>query len=219
MNDFDYDVMQKKRVAAGARHRVNGSKSKFVSLPSDYMTAAEKRRLNGKVNTYKMNEPISYGEFKKMPTELQEKYLNGLNSRFGVGAKTIGEDLFHKSANALNEYIRAHGIKMARGNRLSEKERELWEAWLAGEDLKKPVLIDDIEEVIEPVVVKTLPKEENELKSERVSVCLTGKVTANALMKLFAGLCIPDGECRVFLEIQQIAQERNKAVCYGQQAD
>lgn len=210
MDDFSYDVMQKKRIASGARHRRCGSKSKFVRLPSDYMTPAEKRRMNGKVNTYKMNDPISYGEFKAMPSELQEKYLNGLVSRFCVGMKTIGEELFHKSANTLNEYCRTHGLKVARGKKLSEKEREVWEAWISGEEIKNPVFIDEIEEAREPAVVMTLPlrKEvpvtESELKADRVSLCLTGEITTNALMKLFSGLCIPDGECRVNIEIQKV---------------
>ena len=215
MDDFSYDVMQKKRIASGARHRKCGSKSKFVSMPSDYMTAAEKRRMNGKVNTYKMNDPISYGEFKAMPSELQEKYINGLKSRFGVGLKVIGEELFHKSANTLNEYTRTHGLKLMNGKkRLSAKEREIWEAWLASEELKKPAFIEEIEEVREPAAVVTLPlrKEvpvtESELKADRVSLCLTGEITVNALMKLFSGLCIPDGECRVNIEIQKVGYEQ-----------
>lgn len=101
MDDFSYDVMQKKRIASGARHRRCGSKSKFVSLPSDYMTPAEKRRMNGKVNTYKMNDPISYGEFKAMPAELQEKYLNGLISRLGVGKKRLAKSCFTRAGTRL----------------------------------------------------------------------------------------------------------------------
>ena len=52
MNDFDFDVLQKKRIARGAYHRKNGSKSKRCTLPSDYLTAAEKRKLNGEVMDY-----------------------------------------------------------------------------------------------------------------------------------------------------------------------
>ena len=37
MNDFDFENMQKKRIAQGARHRVCGSKSKKCSLPSDLL--------------------------------------------------------------------------------------------------------------------------------------------------------------------------------------
>ena len=53
MHDFDYDAMQKKRIARGASHMKRGSKSKKCTLPSDYLTAAQKRRLNGPVSTYK----------------------------------------------------------------------------------------------------------------------------------------------------------------------
>lgn len=43
MNDFDYDIVQKKRVARGAFAHVNRKRGK-CRLPSDYLTAAQKRR-------------------------------------------------------------------------------------------------------------------------------------------------------------------------------
>lgn len=42
MNDFDYDVYQKKKAVSGARHRVNGSKSKKCTLLSDQRGAEKK---------------------------------------------------------------------------------------------------------------------------------------------------------------------------------
>ena len=61
MNDFDFENMQKKRIAQGARHRVCGSKSRKCSLPSDLLTAAQKRKLNGPVERYDMGKPIPLG--------------------------------------------------------------------------------------------------------------------------------------------------------------
>ena len=75
MNDFDYDVMQKKRIARGASRMKRGSKSKKCTLPSDYLTAAQKRRLNGPVSTYKLDEPMSLESFKAMPEDLQKQYM------------------------------------------------------------------------------------------------------------------------------------------------
>ena len=75
MHDFDYDAMQKKRIARGASHMKCGSKSKKCTLPSDYLTAAQKRRLNGPVSTYKLDEPMNWESFKAMPEDLQKKYI------------------------------------------------------------------------------------------------------------------------------------------------
>ena len=46
MNDFDFDVMTKKRIARGAAARKCGSKSRRCTLPSDYLTDAQKKARN-----------------------------------------------------------------------------------------------------------------------------------------------------------------------------
>ena len=45
VNDFDYDCMQKKRVARGAFSHVNHKRGK-CRLPSDYLTAAQRKEMN-----------------------------------------------------------------------------------------------------------------------------------------------------------------------------
>ena len=84
MNDFDYDVMQKKRIAASARHRVCGSKTRFVSLPSDHMTDAQLKRRNGPVSTYKLGEPMPWKGFKQLPDDLKRAYLEQLHTLYGA---------------------------------------------------------------------------------------------------------------------------------------
>ena len=60
MNDFDYDALQKKRIASGAFHMKRGSRSKRCSLPSDNLTPAQLKRRNGPVSTYKLDQPMSW---------------------------------------------------------------------------------------------------------------------------------------------------------------
>ena len=87
MNDFDYDALQKKRVASGARHRVRAKRG--CQLPSDSLTAAQKRRLNGEVKTYNMNAPMVWAEFKEMPDDLKVTYLNHLADEYQANQKMI----------------------------------------------------------------------------------------------------------------------------------
>ncbi len=53
MTDAEYlfrrDSADKKVTARSANKRVSGAKSKKCTLPSDYLTAAQKKRLNGEV--------------------------------------------------------------------------------------------------------------------------------------------------------------------------
>ena len=91
MHDFDYDAMQKKRIARGASHMKRGSKSKKCTLPSDYLTDAQKRRLNGPVSTYKLDEPMSWESFKAMPEDLQKKYILNLQETYQANNDMLGK--------------------------------------------------------------------------------------------------------------------------------
>ena len=109
MHDFDYDAMQKKRIARGASHMKRGSKSKKCTLPSDYLTAAQKRRLNGPVSTYKLDEPMSWESFKAMPEDLQKQYILNLQNTYQANDKMIGK-MFGKSDVTVGEYRKKLGI-------------------------------------------------------------------------------------------------------------
>ena len=91
MHDFDYDAMQKKRIACGASHMKRGSKSKKCTLPSDYLTDAQKRRLNGPVSTYKLDEPMNWESFKAMPEDLQKKYILNLQETYQANNNMLGK--------------------------------------------------------------------------------------------------------------------------------
>ena len=43
---FQQDVKERKKMKTGAMHRKCGSKSKKCTLPSDYLTPSQKKKLN-----------------------------------------------------------------------------------------------------------------------------------------------------------------------------
>lgn len=95
MNDFDYDIVQKKRVARGAFAHVNRKRGK-CRLLSDYLTAAQKKEMNGAVKTYNITRPMPLAEFKGMPAicsentfgicRVVEGQLHTLQTRWAVAA-------------------------------------------------------------------------------------------------------------------------------------
>lgn len=107
MNDFDYDVMQKKRIARGAAHMKR--KRKGCSLPSDNLTAAQKRRLNGPVSTYKLDEPMTWESFKAMPEDLQKQYIIKLQESYQATDVMIGK-MFGTSGWSVGDYRKKLGI-------------------------------------------------------------------------------------------------------------
>ena len=135
MHDFDYDAMQKKRIARGASHMKRGSKSKKCTLPSDYLTAAQKRRLNGPVSTYKLDEPMNWESFKAMPEDLQKKYILGLQEMYQANDKMIAK-LFGKSDVTVGEHRKRLGLNPIGKSKMTRDEVAVrdakWEAFCNG---------------------------------------------------------------------------------------
>ena len=135
MHDFDYDAMQKKRIARGASHMKRGSKSKKCTLPSDYLTAAQKRRLNGPVSTYKLDEPMSWESFKAMPEDLQKKYILNLQETYQANNDMLGK-MFGVTGVSVCKMRHALGIKAMGQSKMTHDEVAVrdakWDAFCNG---------------------------------------------------------------------------------------
>lgn len=136
MNDFDYDCLQKKRIAHSAKKRVRQKKG--CSLPSDHLTPAQRKKLNGDVIVVNVNKPIAYRYFKTLSKDLQVIYYNHLVDEFGATQSDIAKMLGVK-AKTLFEYIRYRDLpvkKLGTGARL--KKPEEWKLFCEGGYADKP---------------------------------------------------------------------------------
>ena len=157
MNDFDYDVLQKKRTAAGARHMKRGSRSKRCSLPSDNLTPAQLKRRNGPVSTYKLDAPMRWDDFKEMPADLQKQYLTYLVETYGATNEMLG-DMFYVHPTRVGTVKKALGVVSHNPHRLIGEKKairdQMWAAFcngvVGGGDAVK-------ETPREPEKVETLP--------------------------------------------------------------
>lgn len=75
---FISDIREKKANNRAVYSKRSGAKTRYVSLPSDHLTAAEKKRRNGPVSTVKLNQPITYPELKALTPSMQFLYLDHL---------------------------------------------------------------------------------------------------------------------------------------------
>lgn len=132
MNDFDYDVSQKKKLARNAKYRKSTKGRKGCTLPHELLTKKERDKLNGEIYSVNLNAPISWDDFKALTPTLQEEYLQHLMNCFGIGLNPIGEDMFGLSQNVLNNWVRRHGIKLnlRTGGRTSKAAFDSWHRWL-----------------------------------------------------------------------------------------
>lgn len=118
-----------KGCSASAKHRKNGSKSKKCSLPSDNMTQAQWKKRNGAVMEYRIDRPLKYEEFKRLPTDLRRKYIETLRSEHGASLTGIAEMLGVSTTTVYNRITRDLGITFGCGVPTAE-ERSKWSAFV-----------------------------------------------------------------------------------------
>ena len=231
MNDFDYDVLQKKRTAAGARHMKRGSRSKRCSLPSDNLTPAQLKRRNGPVSTYKLDEPMRWDDFKAMPVDLQKKYLTNLVETYGATNEMLG-DMFYVHPTHVGAVKKALGVVSHNPHRLIGEKKairdQMWAAFcngvVGGGDAVK-------ETPKEPKKVETLPvrcPDEREeasitpadteapaeaepvivkipmLDMTELSATFNGWFTPETFLGWIAKLPIPEADVRIKVEVEKV---------------
>lgn len=156
MNDFDFDVMTKKRIARGAAARKCGSKSRRCTLPSDYLTDAQKKARNGKLSTYNLSKPMTYEQFKLMPRDLQREYLLKLRNDMHASSRVIAQ-MFGCSYETVRVVIRDLGINTGGKKMYMNLDQLLrWNNWLSGDAANTPVAV-------------TEPETETEAEAETIS--------------------------------------------------
>ena len=233
MHDFDYDAMQKKRIARSAAHMKRGSKSKKCTLPSDYLTAAQKRRLNGPVSTYKLDEPMNWESFKAMPEDLQKKYILNLQETYQANNDMLGK-MFGVTGVSVCKMRHALGIGAMGQSKMTRDEVTVrdakWDAFCNGvvggkpgevEEVKVEESHNEIEEFesfddstddpeqieigeMEPVE-ETIEEPIDILIPDRVSVSFT--IDAEDIGKAFEKfklVTIPKGKVRIRFEVEEV---------------
>ena len=154
-----------------------------VRLPSDGLTEAQKRRMNGPMHEYKMNEPMSVQAFKAMPDDLQIEYVRGLHARFGVGASTIGVELFGKSRPWLGDRLKRRGVTLPISGKMARYQRYEWEKWLDGSV-----------NASEPPKETEQIREEPAMELESATVRFVGELTATSIVQALSKIRVPMGE-------------------------
>lgn len=130
---FVSDVREKKRTARGSfNRRTHAGKGGTVKLPSDYLTRRELKAMSGEVKSYRLNEPMSWAEFKAMPSDLQVTYINAIRNKFSVPDGKIAE-MFGTNKDAVSRYFQRLALNMGRPGKRVNWDQEGWRLWCSGE--------------------------------------------------------------------------------------
>lgn len=174
------DIREKKITGHSASKKV--TKKRGCKLPSDYLSRKEKQQMNGEVITMNPNEVMSWDAFKAMPIDLQQSYLDHLQTEYRASGTDLSK-MFGLFRNSLYAYARTHGLKLMSVNRSQKTPayRARWQAFLNGEkadsstEPEQPIDIPAEESTpVEPPVEPEKPSEEQK-EEERVWMPVTYK--------------------------------------------
>lgn len=153
MNDFDYDSMQKKRIARGAMNKVS---HRGCTLPHEHLTKKELKKMNGEVKKYNLTQPMVWAEFRAMPIDLQRKYIKMLQDgyhatcamladMFGISSKTVWS---YFKDNEINTITKATALKVTHDKIIQEAWKTYCNGVVGGGDNKQEESSKSTNEII-----------------------------------------------------------------------
>ena len=154
MNDFDYDSIQKKKLARQAFHRKGPHGRKGITLRQDNMTASQLRKENGPIVEYKLHEPMKWKQFRGMPEDIQRTYVDLLRDKYHASISALSE-MFGISIQPISALFPVTG----KNHRMSAEQKAAWQAFLNGNSVTE-IENDEIAEPDE--VVEETPAAEEE---------------------------------------------------------
>lgn len=161
MTDEEYvfrsECADRKRVARGSfNKRSHAGKGGSVKMPSDYMTKKERDKMNGEVQSYNLNSPMKWAQFKQMPDDIKREYLNLIVSKYNPQQKALAE-MFDVTQNTLYVTCRELGISLHNGKCGARKGRNdaFW-AWVNSTN----EVMQDVSEEPSPVAEIATPIEQ-----------------------------------------------------------
>ena len=126
------DVRDKKRIARGSNNkRTHAGKGGAVKFPSDYLTQKELKAMNGEVKSYRLNDPMTWQEFKALPDDIKVVYIKGIRERFRVSDSKIFA-MFGVRQAAGQHYFAKLGLTLGRAHRFVDSDNHGFAEWVGG---------------------------------------------------------------------------------------
>jgi hypothetical protein len=171
MNDEEYVFRSESRdkaiTARSARkRRTHNGKSGRVKFPSDYLTKKELKAMSGSVESYRLNDPMKWDEFKKMPDDLKCDYIKALRKRFYVPDCKIA-DMMGVGKVTFSNWMNTLGLCLGKTRGKDTKWDEAgWYAWANNMPIPEPTEAPIEEEATEePPVTEPIPEKPEVLKA------------------------------------------------------
>lgn len=109
---------ERSKMAQGSRHKVNGCKSKKCTLPHEYLTRKELKKMNSEVITIDMKHFYTWDEFLTFSDATKVDYIENLMNKYNVSLTAISQVVFGNNL-ILGRYVTEHmlpiKVKTVRG--------------------------------------------------------------------------------------------------------
>lgn len=143
-----------------------------VRLPHDNLTKKGLENMNGKCETYRLNSPMTWSEFRAMPEEIQKTYIKLLRQKFDAPEGRI-TDMMGVAQYTASRYFNKIGLGVGTRSKTRSWDQESWNAWIDGR--KTEVSASEAVPVIEDESVSNIPESEPQpkdgLQHENDAVC------------------------------------------------
>lgn len=146
------EAKQHKANGRAVYNRASRGGSKRCRLPSDNLTKAQLKKMNGEIIVMQMNKPIAWSEFKRYSPELQREYIENLVAKYGARQLDIAE-MFGIDKSHLNKYL--SGI--APGIFASHRKKYIdprWKAFIEGNIAEPQPIIEEAEPCIKEETIE-----------------------------------------------------------------
>lgn len=124
MTDEEYVYRQdikEKAITARSSYKVGSSRQRRCTLSTDHMTRREWEKMNGPMQTVKLNEPMAWTEFLGLSESLRKQYIQNILDHYDVGAYAIAR-MFGISGPYCGK--RLHELGFSFNKRASVKETQ-----------------------------------------------------------------------------------------------
>jgi DNA-binding transcriptional regulator YiaG len=134
---FIQDLKEKKTIGRGSfnkRTHVGGSGKK--KWKAELMTNKELAKMNGELKTYRLNDPMTWAEFKALPDDIKKMYIKGIREKFNcpdsVFARMMGGD-----PSTFLKLLKKLGLPHGAGHKNKNWDRADFEAWATGNKIEE----------------------------------------------------------------------------------
>lgn len=125
------DVSEKAITRRSARNkRTHCGKGGKVRMPSDYLSKKELQKMSGECTSYRLNEPMTWAEFKAMPDDIKITYIKLLKEKWKVPNRHIGK-MLGVGEDCINNEMTRLGIGRGHGGRIYW-DKDAFYKWVAG---------------------------------------------------------------------------------------